>query len=50
MIPIKISSSKIKVRNSETGQFEEITIGAANLGDANNIDVNAESLTTTWSS
>ena len=50
MIPIKISSSKIKVRNSETGQFEEITIGAANLGDTNNIDDNADSPTTTWSS
>lgn len=49
MIPIKISSSKIKVRN-ENGEFEEVSIGSSNLGTTVNIDDNAEGSNSTWSS
>ena len=49
MIPIKVSSSKIKVRN-EKGEFKEVSIGASNLGTTVNIDDNADGLNSTWSS
>lgn len=49
MIPIKVSPSKIKIRN-ENGEFEEVAVGAANLGTTVNIDDNAEGTDSTWSS
>lgn len=49
MIPIKVSPSKIKVRN-ENGEFEEVAVGSANLGTTVNINDNAEGSDSTWSS
>lgn len=49
MIPIKVSPSKIKVRN-ENGEFEEVAVGSTNLGTTVNIDDNAEGSDSTWSS
>lgn len=49
MIPIKVNPSKIKIRN-ENGEFEEVAVGAANLGTTVNIDDNAEGSDSTWSS
>lgn len=49
MIPIKVSPSKIKVKNKE-GTFEEIAIGAVNFGTNVNINDNAEGANSTWSS
>ena len=50
MIPIKVSNSKIKVRDETTGEFKEVSIGSANLGTTVNIDDNADGKDSTWSS
>ena len=49
MIPIKVSNSKIKVRD-ETGEFKEVSIGSANLGTTVNINDNVDGKDSTWSS
>ena len=49
MIPIKVSNSTIKIRDSN-GEFKQITVGASNLGTTVNINDNADGSNSTWSS
>lgn len=51
MIPIKVSPSKIKIRDENTGEFKDITIGSTGTGGSSvNIDDNTSSTSSTWSS
>ena len=50
MIPIKVSNSKIKVRDETTGEFKEVSVGSANLGNTVNINDNVDGKDSTWSS
>ncbi|MDD3121932.1 MAG: hypothetical protein PHC62_00285 [Candidatus Izemoplasmatales bacterium] len=50
MRQIKVSKSKLKIRDTQTGEFKDVTIGTSGSGTGANINDNVESTESTWSS